>query len=74
MNKNQNSITLDDLYNKLDILIALIAIKDVSEDIEKVKILRDFNYSINDISKYLGLSSRTIDNYISKLKKQKKVK
>lgn len=74
MKGNTNSITLDDLYYKLDILIALIAIKDISEDLEKVKILRNLNYPINDISKFLGIAERTVDRHISKLKKQKKVK
>lgn len=73
MSNSNNSITLDDLYKKLDILIAVIAIKDYDDDIEKVKILRNLNYPINDISKLSGIAIRTVNRHISKLKKQKKI-
>ena len=72
-NENNLNPNLGDLCSKLDILIAFIAIQDISENIDKVLRLRKLNYPIKDISKIIDVTSRTVDNYISELKKQKKL-
>lgn len=64
--------TLKKLCQKLDILISVVAIQG-KEQIEQVRILRNLNYSIPEISKLLGVTTRTVDNKIAELKKIKKL-
>ncbi|MBN8585870.1 MAG: HTH domain-containing protein [Ignavibacteria bacterium] len=66
-------MNIEILCNKIDKLIAIIAIQDKPLE-EQVRMLRLLEYSIPDISTFLGVSTRTIDNKIAELKKSGKLK
>ena len=61
---------LEELFDKLDKLIALIAIQNKSKE-EQVNILANLGYTLKEINKYTAIPPKTIDYIISNIKKGK---
>lgn len=64
---------IKELCNKLDKLIALIAIQGKNPE-EQIRTLRILEYKNSDIVDYTGIPLRTVVRRIGELKKIKKIK
>lgn len=63
----KKEITLSEINDKLNKLIAIMAIQNKNED-EQVKILSLLDYTIEEISMFTGISNRTVFRKRAKLK------